>query len=92
MGTSLYIKLYYPSSKNNAKVILSPTLPGTVLGYTKECDTKAPGFMELSRMRETDHKLACNLLSGGGKFHQEESRGAWREQGVLVLAVLDLNE
>lgn len=43
--------------------ILSPTLPGTVLGYTEECDTKAPGFMELSRMRETVHKQACDLLS-----------------------------
>lgn len=72
--------------------ILSPTLPGTVLGYTEECDTKAPGFMELSRMRETVHKQACNLLSVGGKFYKEKSRGVRWERGVRMLAALDLNE
>ena len=71
----LYLKFYCPSSKKkNYKShvlavrvgvhspILSPALPGTVLGDIRERNTQAPALTEPSLVRETDHK-EINLSS-----------------------------
>lgn len=44
------------SCEGRCSFLLSPALPGTVLGDIRERDTVATALMELSLMRETDHR------------------------------------